>query len=216
MALKLLDDLAPPIRERMLKFGVQRSFGEGEIIFSEGEVAEFLPTVISGRVKMVRYPEPGKEIIIGTFGPGEMFAIPPAMDGKAFPSTAVAMEDSRVLMLARDRFRGLMAEFPDFSIAVADRMCGILRDRAATIQVLSGTTAEKRIGTVLLSLVRESGNGLPLRITLRRQDIAEMAGLTLECTIRSIRRLARRGAFEIVKGKIVIHDPEALSRESGG
>lgn len=195
-----------------MRSGNERSFVEGSLIFSEGDQADFLPTVLSGRVKMVRYPEPGKEVIIGTFGTGEIFAIPPALDGKRFPSTAIAMEDSRILMLPRPQFLELLQSSPEFSAVIMQRMCGILRDRSDTIHVLSTQSAEQRVAKVLLSLLEKEKPQLPFKVTLRRQDIAEMSGLTLESTIRSIRKLADRGLVTIVRGKIVIESTDGLEK----
>ena len=195
-----------------MRSGNERSFVEGSLIFSEGDQADFLPTVLSGRVKMVRYPEPGKEVIIGTFGTGEIFAIPPALDGKRFPSTAIAMEDSRILLLPRPQFLELLQSSPEFSAVIMQRMCGILRDRSDTIHVLSTQSAEQRVAKVLLSLLEKEKPQLPFKVTLRRQDIAEMAGLTLESTIRSIRKLADRGLVTIVRGKIVIESTDGLEK----
>lgn len=195
-----------------MRSGNERAFVEGSLIFSEGDRADFLPTVLSGRVKMVRYPEPGKEVIIGTFGTGEIFAIPPALDGKRFPSTAIAMEDSRILMLPRPQFLELLQSSPEFSAVIMQRMCGILRDRSDTIHVLSTQSAEQRVAKVLLSLLEKEKPQLPVKVTLRRQDIAEMSGLTLESTIRSIRKLADRGLVTIVRGKIVIESTDGLEK----
>lgn len=182
------------------------------MVFSEGETATFLPAVLTGKVKMVRYPEPGKELIIGTFKAGEIFAIPPALDGKAFPATAVAMEPTRILMLDRARFLKLIDESREFASVVMNRMCGILRDRADTIHILSSSSAEQRVARVLISLADQAGRRFPLKVTLRRQDIAEMAGLTLESTIRSVRRMAARGLFNIIKGKITLDSADGLER----
>lgn len=164
---------------------------------------------------MVRYPEPGKEVIIGTFGSGEIFAIPPALDGKRFPSTAIAMEDSRIHILPRPQFLELLNQSPEFSAVIMQRMCGILRDRSDTIHVLSTQSAEQRIAKVLLSLVEKERAVFPFKVTLRRQDIAEMSGLTLESTIRSIRKLADRGLVNIVRGKIVLDGTDGLERLAG-
>jgi len=192
------------------KRGNTRRFDAGEFIFSEGDKATFLPVVLSGRVKMVRYPEAGKEVIIGTFGEGEIFAIPPAFDGKHFPATAVAMEESQLAFLPRSDFLALMAESPEFSTMITARMCGLLRDRAETVQMLATQSAEHRVASVLLKLAGEDGNSLPYRVKHRRQDIAEMCGLTIESTIRSIRKLADRGLVKIVRGKILIESTEPL------
>lgn len=206
----ILDHLDERTADTLRARGHTRRFGAEEQIFAEGEQAEFLPVVLSGEIKMVRYPEPGKEVIIGTFGPGEIFAIPPALDGKQFPATAVAMKESSLLLVPRDEFLSLMRTSPEFSTMIMDRMCGLLRDRSETIRILATASAEQRVATVLVQLAGEIDNGRGNKITHRRQDIAEMAGLTIETTIRSIRKLADRGVVRIERGKIHIDSTDRL------
>ena len=198
------------LTNEILSRGTKHTFPAGSEIFAAGDQANFLPFVISGKVKMVRYPEAGKEVIIGVFSAGEVFAIPPALDGKQFPATAVAMEDSKLLLLPQNEFRALMASSPEFSAAIMDRMCGILRQMTDTAQIFATPSAEHRVANVLVSLAGDDATNGPVKIAHRRQDIAEMAGLTVETTIRSIRKLADRGLFEIVHGKIHIKSVEPL------
>ncbi len=49
--------------EQLFKRGHRKQFWASDVIFAEGEKAEFLPIVLNGQVKMVRYPEIGKEFI---------------------------------------------------------------------------------------------------------------------------------------------------------
>ena len=198
--------------EMIVAHSSSRRFSLGEIVFSEGDDATFLPFIRSGRIKMVRYPEPGKEVIVGTFGSSEIFAIPPAMDGKNFPATAVAMEESELLFMPRADFKALMNGSPEFSALILEQMCGLLRQKAETVRILATPSAEQRIAGVLLGIVGEMNGTGPRRIDERRQDIADMAGLTIETTIRSIRRMAARDLFRIVHGKIYIDSVERLRR----
>lgn len=210
-----LQSLTVELQEEILGYCVERGFAEEECVFSKGETARFLPIVFKGRVKLVRYPEDGKEVIIGIFADGQVFAIPPALDGKRFPATAIAMEPTNIGFLDRRRFISLMKESEEFSSAILGQMCGLLRDRTATVQIHSTQSSETRVGKILLKLARDSRQEWPVRIALRRQDIAEMAGLTTETTIRAVRRLADKGLVRIVHGKILIDCVEALERYSG-
>lgn len=210
----LYREVDPDLAERMMKAGTVRSYRTGVVVFSEGEMADFLPTVLSGRVKMVRFPEPGKELIVGTFASGEIFAIPPALDGKEFPATAVTMEPTRLLLISRDRFLELLNESNQFAVLIMRRMGEILRDRGDKISLLSRSSAEQRIARVLVSLADRDRSPFPKRIRLRRQDIAEMAGITLESTIRTIRRLKERKMLSIERGKIIVSEIEELRRLS--
>ncbi len=202
----LLDIATPELLEKLFKYGHKKSFWELDVVFGEGEKAEFLPIVLSGKVKMVRYPEIGKEFIIGFFESGEMFAIPPALDGKSYPATCVVVEAGKLLILPRQNFLKLMQESSEFSAIVMEKMCGLMRETAETINNLANSSPEHRIGNVLLRLAKNQ----PAKISLRRQDIADMSGLTTETTIRTVKKLEEKDLLKIVKGKIIIEQPEIL------
>lgn len=202
----LLEFSSPELLEKLFKYGHKRTFYESEVIFAEGERCDYLPIVLLGKVKMVRYPEIGKEFIIGFFEKGEVFAIPPAMDGKSFPASCVAVEDSKLLILPRANFQKLMQESSEFSQFVIDKMCGLLRETAETINNLANSSPEHRVGNILLRLAKEN----PTKINLRRQDIADMAGLTTETTIRTVKKLQDKGLLQIERGKIILEKPELL------
>ncbi len=206
----LLQDFEDELSRRLLKKGVKRTYGANGQIFAEGDEATFLPIVLAGKVKMVRYPESGNEVILGVFESGDIFAIPPALDGKRFPATAVAVVESNILMLPRKDFLGLMESSEDFSSIIMNRMCGLLRERTDTVQIMATPSAEHRVASVILRLAGELNGDQVLKILHRRQDIADMSGLTLETTIRAIRKLADRDCLKIVRGKIYIETTEHL------
>lgn len=206
----LLKNLSAELADTIRRSGTTKSFASNQSIFFEGDTSTFLPIVISGTVKLVRFPEPGKEVILGLFHSGEAFAIPPAMDGKRFPATAVAIEKSDLLLIPRETFLELMSSSQEFSAAIMTRMCGILRDRVDTVQILATSSAEQRVVNVLLRLAGEIRADEVKEIAYRRLDIAEMAGLSLEATIRAIRKLADRGCLSIVGGRIYIETTDQL------
>ncbi len=206
----LLKNLSAELADTIRRSGTTKSFAPNQSIFFEGDTSTFLPIVISGTVKLVRFPEAGKEVILGLFHSGEAFAIPPAMDGKRFPATAVAIEKSDLLLIPRETFLELMSSSQEFSAAIMTRMCGILRDRVDTVQILATSSAEQRVVNVLLRLAGEIRADEVKEIAYRRLDIAEMAGLSLEATIRAIRKLADRGCLSIVGGRIYIETTDQL------
>lgn len=210
-----LENLSPSLRERLSELGKRRSFSVGEQIFAEGEEASFLPIICEGSVKLLRYPEPGKEVIIGRFGAGEAFAIPPALDGRRFPASAVAMSESVLLLLEHRDVRSLMVNSVEFSSAITNQMCDLLRERTESLELHTTPSSEMRICRVLLKLADESVSLPPVRIKLRRQDLADIAGITTETAIRSVRRLAGKGLLRIEHGKIFIDDTGPLREHLG-
>lgn len=209
----LLESISSELSERLIQCGRARTYVQDEEVFAGGAEAAFLPIVTSGRVKMIHFLEPGKEVIIGIFQAGEMFALPPVFDGGAYPATAIAMERSELLLIARNDFLDLLRDSTELSFAVITWMSEMLRDKTATIQNLAMASPQHRVGHILLKLAEREGDAdAPVRITLRRQDIARMAGLATETTIRAVRVLAEKGLIAIRHGKIIVETTGPLYR----
>ena len=207
---KLLANISSELTNTLEAIGVRRKYNAGQEIFAEGSPAEFLPIVISGAVKMIRSPEVGRDIIIGIFREGEMFALPPVFDGGPYPASAFAVEKTDLLRLERRDFLQLIRESPEFSFAVIGWMSEMLREKTSIIRNLAITSSERRVAGVLMKLAKNAGPDLPVKITVRRQDIGEMASVSTETAIRVVRRLADRGLLRIVHGKIFIDELDSL------
>ncbi|MBK7933482.1 MAG: Crp/Fnr family transcriptional regulator [Pyrinomonadaceae bacterium] len=201
----LLANISPELAATLYSRGNKRSYSVEQEIFAEGDSAEFLPVVITGAIKMYRSPEPGKEVIIGIFRNGEMFAVPPVFDGGPFPASASAIEDTQLLQIRRVAFQELLKESAEFAYSVIAWTCEMLREKTSIIRNLATASPEHRVGNVLIKLAEAHDPAFfPIRIAVRRQDIAEMASLTTETTIRVIRRFADQGMLRIIHGKVMI------------
>jgi CRP/FNR family transcriptional regulator, cyclic AMP receptor protein len=207
---KLLGNISLELRETLETRGRRQNYNTGEEIFSEGAPAEFLPVVMSGSVKIIRSPVMGRDIIIGLFREGEMFAVPPVFDGEPYPSSAFAIEKTVLLKIARAEFLDILGQSPEFSFAVIGWMSEMLREKTSIIRNLAVTSSERRVARVLLKL-SVVDQTYPMKIPVRRQDIAEMASVSTETAIRVIRRLAERGLVRIEHGKIIVDEADSLS-----
>lgn len=212
----ILATASQELRENLTTHGNHRHYFPNEELFAVGEEAEYLPIILSGRVKMVQFPEPGKEVIIGIFGAGEMFAVPPVVDGDVYPASAYALEESEILLLHRNDVFELLEKSPEFTLTLLRWMSSMLRQKTALIRTLAGGSAEQRIAGVLIRLFTASTDEPPHKVKLRREDIARMAGLTTETAIRTIRHLAAIGDIRIVRGKILIDSIDGLSSHLEG
>jgi CRP/FNR family transcriptional regulator len=205
----LFENISPELIEKLESSGNKRSYGEDQEIFARGDKADFLPIVLSGAVKMIRNPDVGKEVIIGIFRTGEMFAVPPVFDGAPYPSTAIAVEKTELLQISRNDFLDILRDSPEFAFQVIGWTCEMLREKTSMIRTLATASPEHRVGRVLIKLAEDAA-ALPFRVPVRRQDIAEMASLTTETTIRVIRRFAEQQLLRIEHGKVFIDSMEPL------
>src|SRR5436190_11953371 len=210
-----IDKVGPELAKSLRKMGHVRQFGLGKQIFAAHDPAEFLPIIRSGKVKMVHNLPDGKEVIVGIFGKGEMFAVPPVFDGLEYPAGAFAMEPTELLILPRKIFLDLLRDSHELAFLVIGWTCEMLREKTATIQNLARNSPERRIAAVLLKLIKDRVGEDPFLINIRRQDIAEMTNLTTETVIRATRRLAEMHLVRIERGKILIDEAEPIRRFLG-
>lgn len=195
------------------------TFHQNQVIFLEGDPADRLWVVQSGQVKIVKYSADGQESLLEVILPGEMFGGAGILF-PTHPATAVAMFDVTVLSLDREEYCQLIRQYPD----VALRIIGILGERlraAMQMRALSTDRVDTRIAHILLKLAAKTGEpietGIRLNLPLTRQDLADMAGTTIETAIRIMSRFRKEGlALTEPGGYIVVTDEARLRRLSEG
>ena len=81
-------------------------------MFEKGEEADALFVVLAGSVEIVDVAD-GREVAIAQVGPGEFFGEHSLLLERTHSKRAVAREDAELMVLAKERFRDLLAERPD-------------------------------------------------------------------------------------------------------
>ena len=200
----------PELRTILSERASLHTYHTDEELFAVGDRADFLPIIVSGMVRMVQFPEVGKEVILDIFREGQMFAVPPVIDGKSYPASAFAIEKTQILLLSRRDFFEVLRDSHEFTIGVLEWMSDMLRQKTGTIRMLAGGTAEQRIAQVLVRLCDASGGSLPVKIVLRREDIGKMTGLATETVIRVVRRMKEKGLIRVERGKILVDESSGL------
>jgi len=79
--------LPPEDRNRLAEVSAVRSYDKAEALFAEGDPSDFLYTVLSGRVKVVKSMASGKEVILEMFGPGDPVGAVVAYEGRPYPAS---------------------------------------------------------------------------------------------------------------------------------
>jgi CRP-like cAMP-binding protein len=193
-------------------------FEHDALIFHEGDPSARFWVVSAGQVKIVKYGEGGKEIVVEVISPGEVFGGATMLIPRQ-PATAVALSDTAALSLPLDDYKRLLHDHPGVAVQVietlGERMQGFIRMRA-----IAGERVERRVAHILLKLANKFGEkteaGWLIQAGLTRQDIAELAGTTIETAIRVMSRLSKEGIVKTLRGGyVVILDRRALQDLAG-
>ena len=197
---------------RVVKLGTSQKYKKGNIVVLEQESGAALFVIITGKVKVVRMDEDGREVILSMFGPGEFFGEMSLLDGLARSASVVATVKSELFMIHRRDFLELLNEFPSVTISLLAELAMRLRKADMQIKSLSLKDAEGRVANVMLILADDVGifrkgkveiDELPLQ-----QDIANMAGTSRETVSRMIHLFIEGGEVQIKGNKLIINDYE--------
>jgi CRP-like cAMP-binding protein len=191
-----------------------KRYHKGQTIFGESAAADAFYTIASGRVKIFKTLPSGKDVILEVFGPGDPLGAIAAYDGRPFPASAVALEDTTCVVIARDVFFRLLEQH---SSLVRGLMLGLtirLTELTNRLATLSGARVEPRLARVFLKMADEMGRpdagGTSIPLSLSRQELADLSGTTIETAIRIMSRWGKSGVVRTVKDGFVIADRARL------
>lgn len=206
-------------RQRLAAVAHLKQFAKGDTIFGEGDPSDLFYTVVSGRVKITKMTPVGKDIILEIFGPGDPFGAVAAYNGMPFPASAVALEDTRCLLVQRGLFFALLEEHPTLVRGLLLGLTHRLVELTQRLAELTGGHVEDRFARLFLKLGRDLGqpcvDGTRVPVHLSRQELADMTGTTIETCIRIMSRWAKDGIVRTEKTGFILVDMATLKTLAG-
>lgn len=189
-----------------------------DTIYREGEYPHALYYLRTGKVKLSKSSDYGKEFITQLCGPGEFLGYLALLENTAFTEEATAIEDSEVALIPIDEFRKLMysnREVTNNFIKILSR--NVLEQEERLLKLAYGNVRE-RVATVIKSLYDRFGNQDSHRIELSisREELAGYAGIATESLIRTLSDFKSEGMISNDGKIIVIEDYDRLNRISVG
>jgi CRP-like cAMP-binding protein len=213
----LLRDVPAEEAARVLAECRRRRYGRGDHLFTEGEQPDGVHLIAEGRVAIRVSSTSGDEATVDVVGPGdavgELALLPPAGPRSA---TAVALETVETIVLSATSFTDLRTRFPSITDVLLSMLARRNRTMVAILAEALYAPAEIRVGSRLLDVsARWSDGSSGGVIPLTQADLAGLAGTTRETVNRVLHALAAEGMIEIGRGRVLVIDPDGLSRRFG-
>ena len=191
-----------------------RHYDKGQVVFEQDSPADAFYTIASGRVKIFKMLPTGKDLILEIFGTGDPLGAIAAYDGRPFPASAVAIEDTVCVVIPRATFFRLLEEHPSLVRGLMLGMTIRMVELTNRLAQLSGTRVEPRFARLFLKLAGEMGRhergGTFVPLALSRQELADMTGTTIETGIRIMSRWGKEEIVRTEKDGFVILDRSML------
>lgn len=179
----------------------RRKISHGDTIaFEEDEVVEYA-NIVDGAVKLTKILKDGRQQIVGL-----QFA--PEFIGKPFSElTTVSVEaatDVEVCVFPKADFERMLQQEPDFEHRLLEQTLTQLDDARNWMVTLGRKTAQEKVASFLVLLANNLGrmseqgkNHISFTLPLKRADIADFLGLTIETVSRQITRLRKDKLIDI-------------------
>lgn len=217
--LPLFEGLSPEFLRPLAKYFVPRSYQRDDTIWRQGSEATHFNFICAGKVKIVKYQQDGKEIILGIFDEGEAVGEIAVYRRMPFPASAVALEPTEVLQIHRDHLYGAIQE----NIALLEAMVNSMMRRnqhlVDRIDELATNNAEQRLAMLFCKFMEKMGRRTHLEdgsmqiyidVDLNRRDIADLINTRVETAIRIMSRWHKEGPVRTDKDGFWVSDIAAL------
>lgn len=193
-----------------------QTYSKGELIFSQGEAGIGFFIVKTGRIKVFQVSPEGKEQILKLFSTGEHFAEVPAFDGGCFPASAMAIEDSDLLLFTRSEFLQLLQTQPQIAINMLAIFAQHLRRFTGLISNLSLKEVPARLAAYLLHLSEKSDNSNMIELEITKTQLAGILGTIPETLSRAFGRLSHEKLIKIEGASIQFLNRQGLQQKARG
>ncbi len=206
---------------QMAKETVVHKFDRHSLVWNEGDTSRHLYFIVSGRVKMIKHSETGKDVIIEIFGPLDAIGEQTLLVGGTYTTAAVCLSQTELLSVPRQQMLDVLATVPGMALRALRGMAKRQRMLMQKIKELAAGGVEYRMAHLLLKLADRIGeesndDDIKIPLVLSRQDIADLVGTTVETAIRVMSRWRKMNIVTNDKRGIIIRDRDTLEDLAAG
>lgn len=205
----LFATLPESLADRVLSQAGIRTFSRGETLFLQDDPAEAVFVVLDGWVKLFRMTQNGAEAVVGTFTRGQSFGEAVVFQRSAYPVSAEAVTDCRLLQVRAETILTMMRDQPEIAMAMVASTFRHLHDLVGQIEQLKAHSGAQRIAEFLLSLCACETGACTVTLPYDKSLIAGRLGMKPESLSRAFSRLKSVGVA-VHQNQATISDVAAL------
>jgi CRP-like cAMP-binding protein len=187
-----------------------------ENIVIRGDISEYLYVICNGwAFRYYQLADGGRQILYILLA-GELFSAVTAFEEKLHFSVQ-ALTEVRFALFKRTEVTSSLPANPAISFALTQSCIAHSNDVDELLTVVGRRSAEQRLAYLFLHIMKRVAIRSDIReqryaFPLRRQDIAEIIGLTPVHVSRVMGRFRNRGLIELSGGVLTVLNPAELER----
>lgn len=182
---------------------------KGEI-FTEGDMPLYIYFVKSGDIKTFKSHQDGKDLITNLYKENDFFGFEPILEATDYQESAVAMQDSEIVVIPKQDFLTLIYGHQDVATGFISLLCKKVAQKEKQLLNLAYSSVRQRTAEALLKVTELKDQ--KDKITISRDDLAKIVGTASESVIRVLSDFKDEGLIEIESGKIKVLQPAKLEK----
>jgi CRP/FNR family transcriptional regulator len=183
-----------------------------EHVFCEGDARDYVFRVEEGVVAVYKTLPDGRRQIIDFAYPGDLIGLG-VLDEHVL--SAQATSSAKVRCLSASALERMAGSDAGLALKLYKSVCQELAATRSLLVTVGQRSAIERVAAFLVALHRRTAADGSLTVTLamRRSDIADLLGLTIETVSRTLTKLRQMGYIEIEQGgtRVVLCDLARLT-----
>jgi CRP-like cAMP-binding protein len=197
--------------ERILADAHPVHLSRNEVLFNQGDPAEALYGVRSGRVAMILQSPDGRESVLALMEAGDLFGDMPLFDGEARSAQARALEASDLLYVPYPPIIAVLHERPAMLWTVVATLSRRLR---STDAALADSVFLDVTGRTAKRLLELAGDADDFALPITQEELAGLVGASRERVNKAISAFIRLGWLDQVDRRYRIADRVELARRA--
>ena len=191
----------PEARDGLELSGVVMHFAAERQIYAEGDEARCFYKVVSGVVRICRFPSDGRRQIDAFHMAGEVFGFEAGADHRM---SAEAVSECTVIAYRRRGLETMVSQddrLGRWFFSHAMTCLAVAREHSL---LLGRGSAAQKISAFLLEIAERQGSNNVVDLAMSRQDIADYLGLTIETVSRVLSQMERDGTVGLPTARRVL------------
>ncbi len=188
-------------------------YKKDQIIFRAEAYPHGLFCINRGKVKISKIGNEGKEQIVRLAREGDILGYRSLLSGEQYTASAFALEETDICYIPKETFFQILENNATLSIQFMKLLAFDLKEAEEKIINLAQKPVRERLAEALLFLKNIYGleeDQKTLKVSMKREDIANIAGTSVESTIRTLSEFNKDGLIKIEGKKIKLLELKEL------
>ena len=188
------------------------NYSKKQFVYKEGHRPRAVYYVVSGKVKIYRTNDDGKELITNIYAEGDYFGYTPILEESNYKESAQVLEDAKIMLVPREDFMQLVSTDLGIAKTFIKIITHNILEKEDSLLNLAYNTLRKKVAFGLVQLLEKYKfeNEAKPQLNLSRENMAQTIGIATESLIRTLGDFKEEKLIDIQVGKVIILDEKKL------